>query len=194
MITPNPKTSGAARWNYLAAWAYAEKKFDKNETKVKEFIRALFQNIPVLDSGARGSTITFAQRGLGDVLLAWENEAYLAQDEFGNDKFEIISPPTSILAEPPVAVVTKVAGKRSTYDIAREYLQYLFTDAGQAIIAKHHYRPRISSAAASHPLPKISFVGIDHFGGWRAAQKNILMTGAPLTKSTRNRQFISYGH
>lgn len=177
VITPNPKTSGGARWNYLAAWAYAEKHSGGSEAKTKEFIAALYKNVPVLDTGARGSTITFAQRGIGDVLIAWENEAYLAFDEFGADKFEIVTPPTSILAEPPVAVVSKVAGKHNTYKVAHEYLQYLYSPEGQEIIAKNHYRPRSAEAAAKYPLPKIALVDISHFGGWREAQKKHFADG-----------------
>ncbi len=170
VITPNPKTSGGARWNYLAAWAAAEQKTGGAEAKVKEFMKALFKNVSVLDTGARGSTTTFAQRGLGDVLITWENEAYLVLNEFGKDKFEIVTPPSSILAEPPVAVVSKVAGRRGTYEVARAYLGHLFTEEGQEIIARHYYRPRSAKAAAAHPLPALKLVDIRHFGGWRAAQ------------------------
>jgi sulfate/thiosulfate transport system substrate-binding protein len=171
VITPNPKTGGGARWNYLAAWAFAEKKLGKDEAKIKAFVGSLYKNVPVLDPSARAATTTFAQRGIGDVLVTWENEAYLSQDAFGKDKFDIIAPSISILAEPPVAVVSKVAGKRGTYDVARDYLQDLYTELGQEIIAKNHYRPRSATAAAKYPLPKLSMVDIDHFGGWRTAQK-----------------------
>ena len=173
VITPNPKTSGGARWNYLAAWAFAQKQLGKDEGKVKEWIRTLYKNVPVLDSGARGSTTTFAQRGIGDVLLAWENEAHLALKEFGAGKSEIVTPSQSILAEPPVAVVTRVAGKKGTFDTAKAYLEYLYSDEGQDIIGRNYYRPRAAAAAgkyASH-FPKLKLVTIADFGGWRSAQK-----------------------
>jgi sulfate transport system substrate-binding protein len=172
VITPNPKTSGGARWNYLAAWAFAEKKFAKDQAKVREFIKALYQNVPVLDSGARGSTTTFAQRGLGDVLLTWENEAYLSQREFGAGKFDIVTPPLSILAEPPVAVVAKNAGKKNVYKEAKAYLEYLYSPDGQDIIGKNFYRPRSATAAAKYAgnFPKLKLVTIAEFGGWRKAQ------------------------
>lgn len=172
VITPNPKTSGGARWNYLAAWAFAESKFGKDEAKVREFIKALYKNVPVLDSGARGSTTTFAQRGLGDVLLAWENEAYLSKREFGDGKFDIVTPSLSILAEPPVAVVAKNAGKKNTYKEAKAYLEYLYSPEGQEIIAKNFYRPRSSEAASKYAanFPSLKLVNIAAFGGWRKAQ------------------------
>ena len=141
VITPNPKTSGGARWNYLAAWAYAQHQPGGNDTKAREFVQKLFKNVPVLDSGARGSTNTFVQRGLGDVLLAWENEAFLAINELGPDKFDVVTPPESILAEPPVTVIDKVADKHGTRKVAEEYLKYLYSDEGQKIAAKHYYRP-----------------------------------------------------
>jgi len=173
VIAPNPKTSGGARWAYLAAWLYADTKFNKDQAKVKEFITQLYRNVPVLDSGARGSTTTFAQRGIGDVLLAWENEAYLALKEFGADKFDIVTPPLSILAEPPVAVVDKVAEKHGTVKVAAAYLQYLYSDEGQEIAAKNFYRPRNSTIAAKYAdkFPKIKLVSVDEeFGGWQKAQ------------------------
>ncbi|MBI3446801.1 MAG: sulfate ABC transporter substrate-binding protein, partial [Magnetospirillum sp.] len=150
IITPNPKTSGGARWNYLAAWGYALDRNNGDQAKAREFVSALFKNVPVLDSGARGSTVTFAQRGLGDVLLAWENEAYLAVKELGPDKFEIVTPPLSILAEPPVSVVDKVVDKRGTRKVAEAYLQYLYTPEGQEIAARNYYRPIDKKVAAAH--------------------------------------------
>jgi len=174
VITPNPKTSGGARWNYLAAWAYGEEKLKHDEAKVRDFIGRLYKNVAVLDSGARGSTTTFAQRGLGDVLIAWENEAFLLVDELGKDKFQIIAPSLSILAEPPVAVVEKTVAKHGTAAVARAYLEYLYSDEAQEIIAKNHYRPRNAAVAgkyASH-FPKLRLVTIDgQFGGWQKAQK-----------------------
>jgi sulfate/thiosulfate-binding protein len=179
VITPNPKTSGGARWNYLAAWAYAEKKTGGDEGKVREWIKSLFKNVPVLDSGARGSTTTFAQSGIGDVLVTWENEAHLALREFGSEKFEIVAPSQSILAEPPVAVVTRVAGRKGTYDLAHAYLEYLYSDEGQNIIGKNFYRPRSTSAAAkySSQFPKLKLASIADFGGWRTAQKKYFNDG-----------------
>jgi len=173
VITPSPKTSGGARWNYLAAWAFASKKFAGDEAKIKEYIGALYKNVPVLDSGARGSTTTFAQRGLGDVLLAWENEAFLLQKEFPGQT-EIVSPSLSILAEPPVAVVDKVAAKKGTTEAAKAYLEYLYSEEGQDIAGKNFYRPRSKKAAAKYAsqFPKLELVTIDGaFGGWSKAQK-----------------------
>ena len=172
VITPNPKTSGGARWNYLAAWAWALKQPGGNEQKAKELVTAIYKNVPVLDSGARGSTTTFVERGLGDVLIAWENEAQLAVNEIGKDKFEIIAPSLSILAEPPVAVVDKVVEKRGTRLTAQAYLDYLYTEEGQNIAAKHYYRPRDAKVAAKYAaqFPKIKLVTIDDtFGGWQKA-------------------------
>jgi sulfate transport system substrate-binding protein len=174
VITPNPKTSGGARWNYLAAWAWALKQPGGNEQKAKELVTAIFKNVPVLDSGARGSTTTFVERGLGDVLIAWENEAQLAVNEIGKDKFEIIAPSLSILAEPPVAVVDKVVEKHGTRLTAQAYLDYLYSEEGQNIAAKHYYRPRDAKVAAKYAaqFPKIKLVTIDDtFGGWQKAQK-----------------------
>jgi len=173
VITPNPKTSGGARWNYLAAWAYAEQASGKDEAKVRDFIGKLFKNVPVLDSGARGSTTTFVQRGIGDVLIAWENEAYLALKEFGADKFEIVTPSLSILAEPPVAVVDSVATRHGTTDLAKAYLTYLYSEEGQDIAGKNFYRPRDPKVAAkySSQFGKVTLVTIDDvFGGWKKAQ------------------------
>jgi len=174
VITPNPKTSGGARWNYLAAWAYALHQPGGNDAKAQEFVKALFKNVPVLDAGARGSTTTFVQRGLGDVLLAWENEAYLAVNELGKDKFEIVAPSLSILAEPPVAVVEKNAVKHGTKDVATEYLQYLYSPEAQEIAAKNYYRPRLKRVADKYAkqFPKLKLITIDEvFGGWNKAQK-----------------------
>lgn len=174
VITPNPKTSGGARWNYLAAWGYAERKFNGDEAKVRDFVKRLFANVPVLDTGARGSTTTFVQRGIGDVLLAWENEAFLAVNELGKDKLEIVAPPLSILAEPSVAVVDRVAKRRGTQEVATAYLEYLYSEQGQEIAAKHYYRPRLESVAAKYAdrFPPLEMLTIDgDFGGWAAAQK-----------------------
>ncbi|MCD1162268.1 sulfate ABC transporter substrate-binding protein [Peribacillus frigoritolerans] len=174
VITPNPKTSGGARWNYLAAWAYAEKNFDNDETKVKDFMKKLYQNVEVLDSGARGATTTFVERGIGDVLIAWENEAYLTLEEFGDDKYEIVNPSISILAEPPVAVIDEVVEKKGTKEVAEAYLEYLYTDAGQEIAAKNFYRPRDEKVLAEYgdQFANIDMVTVDDtFGGWKSAQE-----------------------
>ena len=180
VITPNPKTSGGARWNYLAAWAWALKQPGGNEQKAKELVTAIFKNVPVLDSGARGSTTTFVERGLGDVLIAWENEAQLAVNEIGKDRFEIVAPSLSILAEPPVAVVDKVVEKRGTRLTAQAYLDYLYSEEGQTIAAKHYYRPRDPKVAARYvnQFPKLKLVTIDDtFGGWPKAQKTHFADG-----------------
>lgn len=170
VITPNPKTSGGARWNYLAAWAYALHQPGGNDAKAREFVTKLFKNVPVLDSGARGSTNTFVQRGLGDVLLAWENEAFLAINELGPDKFEVVTPSESILAEPPVTVIDKVVAKHGTAKVAQEYLKYLYTDEGQKIAAKHYYRPINTKIPTK--LAKLKLYSVDQaFGGWQKAQK-----------------------
>jgi sulfate transport system substrate-binding protein len=172
VVTPNPKTSGGARWNYLAAWGYAEKQLG-DEQRAREFVGQIYKNVPVLDSGARGSTNTFAQRGIGDVLLAWENEAFLAVNEIGRDKVDIIVPTLSILAEPPVAVVDKVVDKKGTRAVAEAYLNYLYTAEGQEIAAKNYYRPREASVAAKHAtdFPTVGLLNIDQsFGGWATAQ------------------------
>jgi sulfate adenylyltransferase subunit 1/sulfate transport system substrate-binding protein len=173
VITPNPKTSGGARWNYLAAWGYAERKFDHNEAKVKDFVGAIYKNVPVLDSGARASTITFAQRGLGDVLIAWENDAFEAFDEFGKDQFEIVVPSLSILAEPPVAVVDANVDRKGTRAAAEAYLQFLYTPKAQAIIAQNYFRPFHPEYAAKQDLdrlPKVAMITIRDFGGWDKVQ------------------------
>ena len=174
VITPNPKTSGGARWNYLAAWAYGLKIFKGDETKTRNMVRALFRNVPVLDTGARGSTTTFVQNGIGDVLLAWENEAFLSVEELGPDKFEIVVPKLSILAEPPVALVDKNVDKHGTREVAQAYLQYLYSPEGQKIAAKHYYRPRFPQYADPADIarfPKVELVTIDQvFGSWAKAQ------------------------
>jgi len=175
VITPNPKTSGGARWNYLAAWAYADQKFGHDEGKDKDFIRKLYANVPVLDTGARGSTTTFAQRGIGDVLLAWENEAFLALDELGADKFEIVVPSLSIKAEPPVAIVDEVVDAKGTRKAAEAYLNFLYTPQAQKLIAHNYYRPSDPKSADPKDLarfPDLKLVSIDDplFGGWAKAQ------------------------
>ena len=172
VVTPNPKTSGGARWNYLAAWVWASQKFGGDEVKIKDFIAKLFKNVPVLDTGARGSTTTFVQREIGDVLIAWENEAYLSLKEFGADKFEIVYPSLSILAEPPVTWVDKVVKKRGTVEVAKAYLEYLYAPEGQEIAAKNFYRPRLAAVADKHKgqFADIKLVTIDQFGGWQKAQ------------------------
>ena len=174
VVTPNPKTSGGARWNYLAAWAYAARKFGNDEAKVKDFIGALYRNVPVLDTGARGSLTTFTERGIGDVFISWENEAYLATKELGPDKFEIVLPSLSILAEPPVTLVDRVADRKGTRKVAEAYLQFLYTPEAQEIIASNYYRPRDAKVAARHAaqFPKINLITVDEvFGGWQKAQK-----------------------
>ena len=195
VITPNPKTSGGARWNYLAAWAFAQKKFGNNEAKTKEFVGKLFKNVPVLDTGARGSTTTFVERGIGDVLLAWENEAFLAQKELGQrdggkSTFEIIVPSLSILAEPPVTVVDKFAKKHGTEKVANAYLNYLYTPEGQEIIAKNYYRPTLESVAKKYEnqFPKVNLVKIDEaFGGWQKAQKTHFSDGGTFDQIYQNK-------
>ncbi|MBQ1765368.1 MAG: sulfate ABC transporter substrate-binding protein [Aquincola sp.] len=180
VITANPKTSGGARWGYLAAYGWALKQPGGNEAKAKEFIGKVLTNVPVLDSGARGSTVTFAERGLGDVLLAWENEAHLSLKEFGPDKFDIVYPPNSILAEPPVAVVDKVVDKKGTRAVAQAYLEYLYTPEGQEIAAKNFYRPTDPKVAAKYAsnFPAIKLFTVDEvFGGWANAQKTHFADG-----------------
>jgi sulfate/thiosulfate transport system substrate-binding protein len=173
VITPNPKTSGGARWNYLAAWAWALKQPGGNEATAKEFVRKLYKNVPVLDTGARGATTTFVQREIGDVLLAWENEAFLSIKELGPDKVEIVIPSLSILAEPPVAVVDKVVLRRGTREVATEYLKYLYSPEGQEIIARNFYRPIDPQVAAKYAqqFPKIPLATIRDLGGWTTVQK-----------------------
>lgn len=172
VITPNPKTSGGARWNYLAAWAFASKRFEGHEAKVREFMKKLYKNVPVLDTGARGSTNTFVQRRIGDVFLAWENEALLVTKRLRPGEFEIVVPSVSILAEPPVTVIDKVVDKRGTREVATAYLEYLYTEAGQELIAKHFYRPRMPEVAKKYAdrYPKVKLITVDdEFGGWQAA-------------------------
>jgi sulfate/thiosulfate-binding protein len=181
VITPNPKTSGGARWNYLAAWAFASRKFDGDEAKIREFMQKLYKNVPVLDTGARGSTNTFVQRGMGDVFLAWENEALLVTSRLAPGQFEVVVPSISILAEPPVTVVDKVVDKHGTRELATEYLKYLYTQVGQEIIAKHFYRPRMPEVAAKYVdrYPKVKLITVDEeFGGWQAAHAKHFTEGA----------------
>lgn len=181
VITPNPKTSGGARWNYLAAWGYALKANGNDEAKAREFVTKLYKNVPILDSGARGSTTTFVERGIGDVLLAWENEALLAVKELGPDKVEIIIPSISILAEPPVTVVDKVVDKRKTRKVAESYLQFLYSPEGQDLIGRNFYRPTVPEVAAKYAgqFPKVALFNIDQvFGGWQKAQKKHFADGA----------------
>jgi len=181
VITPNPKTSGGARWNFLGAWAFAQKKFGGDEAKIKDFIGALYKNVPVLDTGARGSTITFAQRGLGDVLISWENDAFLLDEEFGKDKYELITPSISVLAEPPVSLVDANVDEKGTRKAAQAYLEFLYTPEAQKIIAKNFYRPIKPEAAAPEDLArfkKLELVTIDKdFGGWSKAQAKFFGDG-----------------
>ena len=173
VITPNPKTSGGARWNYLAAWGFALRQSKGDEARAKDFVARLYKNVPVLDSGARGSTTTFTQRGIGDVLVSWESEAFLAVKELGPDKFEIVVPSASILAEPPVAVVDRVVDKRGTRAVAQAYLEYLYTEEGQDIAARHYYRPRLAKVSAKYAslFPKLTLFTVDEVaGGWQKAQ------------------------
>jgi sulfate/thiosulfate transport system substrate-binding protein len=172
VITPNPKTSGGARWAYLAAWGAALAASNGDQAKAKDFVTQLYKNVPVLDSGARGSTTTFVERGIGDVLLSWENEAYLAVNQFGKDKFEIVYPSTSILAEPPVALVDKIVDRHGTRAVAQAYLEFLYSEEGQDIGAKNYYRPRLASAVKyGSDLPTIKLFTVDQvFGGWQKAQ------------------------
>ena len=188
VITPNPKTSGGARWNYLAAWGYALKKYGSAD-KAKQFVGELYRNVPVLDTGARGSTVTFVERGVGDVLLAWENEAFLAQREFGKDKFEIVSPPLSILAEPPLSVVDTVADKKGTRAAAEAYLKYWYSREGQEIAARNSYRPRDSEIAKEYEksFAKVELFTIDDvFGGWAKAQKEHFAEGGIFDQIYKN--------
>ena len=179
VITPNPKSSGGARWNYLAAWAYAKKSLGSDEA-AREFVTRLYKNVPVLDSGARGSTTTFAQRGIGDVFISWENEAFLVQNELGRDKFEIVVPSLSILAEPPVTLVDGNAAKHGTTEVAKAYLEYLYSPVGQKLAAKHYYRPVSPEHADPDDIarfPKLELVTIAAFGGWQQAQKTHFAEG-----------------
>ena len=181
VVTPNPKTSGGARWNYLAAWGYAVKKVAADEGHARDFVKALYANAVTLDSGARGATTSFTERGQGDVLLAWENEAYLALQEFGADKFDIVTPSLSVLAEPPVSVVDKVVDKRGTRAVAEAYLNYLYSPVGQDLAGKHYFRPREKAAAAKYgaKLPVLKLFTVDEvFGGWQKAHKTHFADGA----------------
>jgi len=185
VITPNPKTSGGARWNYLAAWGYALKHNNNDEAKAQEFVKKLFKNVPVLDSGARGSTTTFVERGIGDVLLAWENEAFLSINELGPDKFEIVYPSLSVLAEPPVAVVDKVVDSRGTREVAEAYLKYLYSEEGQRIAAQNYYRPTLAKVADEFKdqFKPLELLTIDQdFGGWNAAQEKHFADGGIFDK------------
>ncbi|MBD8028349.1 sulfate ABC transporter substrate-binding protein [Ureibacillus sp. Re31] len=179
VITPNPKTSGGARWNYLAAWGFADKQFNGDESKIKQFMKDLYRNVEVLDSGARGATTTFVEREIGDVLIAWENEAYLSLNELGEDEFEIVTPSLSILAEPPVAIVDKVVDKKGTREVAEAYLNYLYTEEGQEIAAKNYYRPRNEKILEQYKeqFQTLDLITIDEFGGWQEAQKTHFADG-----------------
>ncbi len=188
VVTPNPKTSGGARWNYLAAWGFALKKYGSEE-KAKTFTASLFKNVPVLDTGARGSTVTFVERGVGDVLLAWENEAFLAVKEFGKDKFEIIAPPTSILAEPPITIVDRVVDKKKTREAADAYLKYWYTKDGQEIAARNSYRPRDLEIGKQYEksFAKVDLFTIDEvFGGWTKAQMTHFAEGGVFDQIYKN--------
>jgi sulfate/thiosulfate transport system substrate-binding protein len=180
VLTPNPKTSGGARWNLLAAWAWARDQFKGDEAKAQEFVAQLYRNVPVLDTGARGSTTTFVRRGIGDVLLAWENEAFLALDELGPGKFDIVVPSISIKAEPPVALVDKNVASRGTTEVATAYLEYLYSDVGQKVAAKHYYRPskpEFASAEDRKRFPELRLATIEDFGGWKTAQPRFFGDG-----------------
>lgn len=190
VVTPNPKTSGGARWNYLAAWAWALKQPGGDEAKAREFVRRLYAQVKVLDTGARGATTTFTERGIGDVLIAWENEALLAVRELGPDKFELVTPTLSILAEPPVAVVDKVVDKRGTRKVAEAYLQYLYSAEGQEIAARHGYRPTDPAVAArfAKQFGETRLITVDQvFGGWQAAQKTHFNDGGTFDQLVANR-------
>jgi sulfate transport system substrate-binding protein len=179
VITPNPKTSGGARWNHLAAYGYALRQPGGNDATAREFLKKLYRNVPVLDSGARGATTTFVERGIGDVLIAWENEALLSIKELGPDKVDIVAPPVSILAEPPVAVVDKVVDKRGTRKVAEAYLQFLYTDLGQDLIAQNYYRPSVEKVAKKYArqFPPVKLFTVEQLGGWTAAQKTHFADG-----------------
>jgi sulfate transport system substrate-binding protein len=179
VITPNPKTSGGARWNYLGAWGYALRKYGNDEGKARDFVARLFKNVPVLDSGARGSTTTFIERGIGDVLINWENEAMLALEQLGKGQYEIVRPSVSILAEPSVSLVDRVVDKKGTRAVADAYLKYLYSDEGQDIVAKHYYRPRNAAIAAKYAtvFPKIDMFDITLFGGWQSVQNKHFADG-----------------
>ena len=185
VITPNPKTSGGARWNYLAAWGYALHHNNNDKAKAQDFVKALYKNVEVLDSGARGATNTFVERGIGDVLIAWENEALLALNHMGAGQYDIVRPSLSILAEPPVTVVDKYVRKHGTEALAKAYLDFLFTPAAQAIAVKHHYRPRVTVEGAP-ALPPMELVDINaHFGGWTKANNDHFKSGALFDQISR---------
>ncbi len=189
VITPNPKTSGGAQWNYLAAWEYGRRKYGSDE-KAKEFVAKIYKNVPVLDSGARGSTTTFVQRGIGDVFISWENEAFLAVKEFGADKFEIVIPSLSILAQPSVAVVDKVVKRKGTEEVAKAYLEYLYSEEAQDLIGKHYFRPTSEKAKAKYAaaFPKLEIFTIDEaFGGWAKAAKDHFADGATFDQIYLNK-------
>ena len=181
VITPNPKTSGGARWNLIAAWAWADREFGGDEEQIRQFVGDLYRHVPVLDSGARGSTTTFVQRGIGDVLLAWENEAFLAIEELGPDAFDIVVPSISVLAEPPVAIVDENVDARGTRDLAAAYLEYLYSDVGQTIAAKHFYRPSnpdlVTDPSLLERFPEVELVTIDEYGGWPHVQPEFFGDG-----------------
>jgi sulfate transport system substrate-binding protein len=189
VITPNPKTSGGARWNYLAAWGYELKRNGGDQKKAQEFVKKIYAKVPVLDSGARGSTTTFVERGIGDVFISWENEAFLALKELGPDKFEIVVPSVSILAEPPVTIIDKTVDKRKTRAVAQAYLEYLYSEEGQDIAGKHYYRPTAETAAKKYAsqFPKVNLFKIDEvFGGWQKAQKEHFADGGTFDRIYTN--------
>ena len=189
VVTPNPKTSGGARWNYLAAWAWAERQPGGSEDSAREFVRKLYKNVPVLDTGARGALTTFAQRNIGDIAISWENEAHLALREMADSKLEIVVPSVSVLAEPSVAVVDKVVLRRGTRALAQAYLEFLYTPEGQEIAAKNHYRPRNPEIAARYAqqFAQVELVDIEHFGGWKLAQKQHFSTGGIFDQITADK-------
>ena len=187
VITPNPKTSGGARWNYMAAWTYADKKFKGDEVKIKKFLKQIFDNVAIYDTGARGSTITFVQREIGDVLISWENEAFLASKEFGKGKFEIITPSISIIAEPPVAIVDKIAQKHDTLKVSQAYLDGLYSETAQEIVAKHFFRPTNKEIAKKYinNFPSLELVKIKQFGDWQIVQKKHFSDGGIFDQITK---------
>jgi sulfate/thiosulfate transport system substrate-binding protein len=185
VITPNPKTSGGARWNYLAAWGFALRKYGNDQAKAQEFVKRLYKNVPILDTGARGATVTFVERGIGDVLIAWENEALLAVKELGKGQFQIVAPSLSILAEPPVAMVDKVANKKKTAAVAKAYLEFLYTPEAQEIAARNYYRPRLPAVARKYgrQFPQVQLFTIDQvFGGWAKAQQTHFADGGTFDR------------
>jgi sulfate/thiosulfate transport system substrate-binding protein len=186
VITPNPKTSGGARWNYLAAWSWALRQFGGSEARAKDFVRQLYRHVPILDTGARGSTTTFAQRGIGDVLLAWENEAFLAMREIGPEKLQVVVPSVSILAEPCVAWVDKVVLRHGTREVAEAYLSYLYSREAQEVIARHHYRPRDPQVAARYAgeFPRLTLATVADFGGWQKVQREHFTEGGIFDQLT----------